>query len=54
MADYLHWMTACCIITPTGCPAISIPAGFSASGLPVGLQLVGPVGSDRRLLEIAA
>ncbi len=54
MADYLEWMTSCCIITPTGCPAISIPCGTTADGLPVGLQLVAPIGAERRLLEIAA
>ena len=54
MQDYLEWMTTCCVITPTGCPAISIPAGFTSDGLPVGLQLVAPVGQERRLLEIAA
>ena len=54
MPDYLGWMTAGCIITPTGCPAISIPAGFTAEGLPVGVQLVGKLGTDRKLLEIAA
>ncbi len=54
MADYLEWMTSCCIITPTGCPAISIPCGTTSDGLPVGLQLVAPIGEERRLLEIAA
>ena len=35
------------------CPAVSIPMGMTASGLPVGLQFVGPRGSDLRLLELA-
>jgi len=54
MADYLSWMMSNCLITPTGCPAISIPAGFTADGLPAGLQLVAPVNAERRLLEVAA
>ena len=54
MGDYLDWMTTCCIITPTGCPALSLPAGFTSAGLPVGLQLVARVGNDRALLEAAA
>ncbi|HEX8778858.1 MAG TPA: amidase [Rhodanobacter sp.] len=37
-----------------GCPAVSIPMGTLANGLPVGLQLVGGRGSDLRLLELAA
>lgn len=36
-----------------GCPAISVPMGLLADGLPVGLQLVGAPGSDLRLLELA-
>ena len=54
MESYLDWMRSAFFITVTGCPAISVPAGFTPSGLPVGVQLVGPHGSDRRLLEIAA
>ena len=37
-----------------GCPAVSLPMGKLSDGLPVGLQLVGPRGSDLRLLELAA
>lgn len=37
-----------------GLPGISLPAGLSSSGLPIGVELDGPVGSDRRLLAIAA
>jgi amidase len=52
-ATYLDWMRSCYLITVTGCPAISVPAGFTAEGWPVGLQLVGPHRSERRLLEVA-
>lgn len=35
-----------------GLPGLSVPAGLTAAGLPVGLELDGPVGSDRRLIAI--
>lgn len=35
-----------------GLPGLSLPAGLTAGGLPVGLELDGPVGSDRRLIAI--
>jgi aspartyl-tRNA(Asn)/glutamyl-tRNA(Gln) amidotransferase subunit A len=45
------------VLTPLfnfgGVPAVSIPCGFGASGLPLGLQLVGTRFSDRRLLRAA-
>ena len=41
-------------ITVSAHPAVSVPAGLTVSGLPVGVQLVGRYGADRRLLEIAA
>jgi Asp-tRNA(Asn)/Glu-tRNA(Gln) amidotransferase A subunit family amidase len=37
----------------TGHPAVSMPTGTLVDGLPAGLQVIGPVGSDRRLLDIA-
>jgi amidase len=50
---YLDWMRSAYLITVTGCPAISVPAGFTPEGWPVGIQLVGPVRGERRLLEVA-
>ena len=35
-----------------GIPGLSLPAGLTNSGLPVGMELDGPVGSDARLLGI--
>jgi amidase len=53
MATYLDWMRSAYFITVTGCPAISLPAGSTANGLPVGVQVVAPHGADLRLLQIA-
>jgi len=36
----------------TGQPALSLPCGLTDAGLPVGLQLIGPIGGDRRLWNI--
>ena len=35
-----------------GIPGLSIPAGLTAAGLPVGLEIDGPLGSDQTLLAI--
>lgn len=53
MTTYLDWMRAAYFITVTGCPAVSVPAGTTSEGLPVGVQLVAAHGRDRFLLEIA-
>ncbi|HEX6468531.1 MAG TPA: amidase family protein [Streptosporangiaceae bacterium] len=50
---YIDWMRTCSRITVTAHPAVSVPAGFTAEGLPVGLQLVAPYGADRWLLRVA-
>lgn len=53
MDTYIDWMRSCSDITVTGCPALSLPAAFTAGGLPVGIQLVARRGDDLRLLRIA-
>jgi amidase len=51
---YLDWMRSAYLISVTGLPAISVPAGFTPDGLPVGLQLVGRRRADWHLLSVAA
>lgn len=53
MGSYVDWMRSATLISATGCPAISVPGGFTAAGLPVGLQLVGAPGRDVDLLRVA-
>ena len=53
MGSYLDWMRSCYWISVTGCPAIALPAGFTAEGLPVGLQIVGRPRDELGVLAIA-
>ena len=53
MHNYLDWMKSCYYITLTGHPAISVPAGFTPEGLPVGLQIVGRYRDDFGVLQLA-
>ena len=53
MSTYIEWMRTCSRITVTGHPAISVPAGFTPEGLPVGLQIVGRARDDWGVLQIA-
>ena len=48
--NYVEWLGIVYAITLACVPALSLPCGFTASGLPVGLQMVGPPRGDARLL----
>ncbi len=49
-----HWLSFCYPFNFTGQPAASIPAGFTASGLPIGLQIVGRHLDDGLVLAASA
>jgi len=53
METYIDWMKSCYYITVTGHPAISVPCGFTADGLPVGVQIVGRHQDDFGVLQLA-
>jgi amidase len=51
--NYVHWLAITFAITLTTCPAASAPAGLSAQGLPIGLQIVGPPRAEAAVLAAA-
>jgi amidase len=53
MGSYIEWMRSNSRISAMCCPAISVPVGFSKTGLPVGLQFVTRPFGERALLEVA-
>jgi len=53
MEHYIAWQKTCYWISATMRPAISVPAGFTPEGLPVGIQIVGRHREDRSVLELA-
>jgi amidase len=53
MKTYHNWMEIVIPASLVGLPAINVPVGFSSTGLPMGMQIVGSRGSDLKLLQIA-
>ncbi len=52
MDTYHRWMEIVVPISLIGLPALALPVGFGAQGLPMGMQLAGPVGADARVLAM--
>ncbi len=53
ISDNLGWVPYTQLANLTGRPAMSVPLHWTASGLPLGVQFVGALGSDAGLLQLA-
>ncbi len=54
MDTYHRWMQVMVPVSLIGLPCLSVPIGFGTEGLPMGMQVFGPRGSDARILSIGA
>lgn len=52
MDTYHRWMEVVIPVSLIGLPALNVPLGFGATGLPMGMQIAGPVGSDAAVLAL--
>ena len=53
MDTYHRWMQVMIPISMSGCPALSVPAGFNDRGLPMGIQIVGPNHAEMACMQLA-
>jgi amidase len=53
MDTYHRWMEVVVSVTMSGCPALNVPAGFNAQGLPMGIQIVAPHHAELSCLQLA-
>jgi amidase len=53
MDTYHRWMEVMIPVTMSGCPALTVPAGFNERGLPMGIQIVGPNHGELACLQLA-
>ena len=53
LRTYFHWLAMTYAVTITGHPSISIPCGLEPTGTPFHLQIIGPHGGDKLVLDVA-
>ena len=53
MDTYHRWMEVVTPGTLSGCPVVNVPAGFGPRGVPMGLQIIGPMHQDLLVLQMA-
>jgi len=53
MDTYHRWMQVMIPVSMSGCPALSVPAGFNERGLPMGIQIVGPNHAEMACMQLA-
>ena len=52
MDTYHRWMEIVVPVSLIGLPSLAVPCGFGVSGLPMGMQIIGPEGADAKVLAI--
>jgi amidase len=52
METYHEWMKAVLLVSMSGCPALAVPAGFSAQNLPIGIQIIAPNHRELECLQL--
>jgi amidase len=53
MDTYHRWMEVVIPASLAGNPVVNVPAGFDAQGRPMGIQVIGRFGEDKKVLEFA-
>ena len=52
LTDYVDWLRFSFLATTAALPALAMPAGFTKSGMPIGIQLIGPPKGDALVLQV--
>ena len=54
MVTYIDWIAPTYLLSLSSLPVLAVPCGLDARGLPAGVQIVGPVDGEERILGVGA